>query len=83
MAHGVCLGNNGNNTRIRHNANTEGGSSGSPCFTVDLYLFGLHHAGDPNFDPDHKPDYNQAIPISNIVSHLQANNIVVPASMDN
>jgi effector-associated domain 1 (EAD1)-containing protein/trypsin-like peptidase len=61
---------NGNGTRIRHGANTESGSSGSPCFDISLNLIALHHSGDPNFDPAHKPGYNEAIPINAIVSHL-------------
>ena len=58
--------------RVRHDANTEGGSSGAPCFAHDWGLVALHHAGDPNFAELHHPEYNQAIPIAKIVSHLEA-----------
>lgn len=49
---------NGNGTRMRHDANSKTGSSGSPCFDADLKLTALHHAHDPA-DP---PKWNQAIP---------------------
>jgi len=45
-------------TRVRYDANSKKGSSGSPCFDADLQLVALHNAGDPN-DP---PQWNQAIP---------------------
>lgn len=45
--------------RIRYDANTEGGSSGSPVFDASLTLVSMHHAGDPNW----QPTYNQGIPI--------------------
>jgi hypothetical protein len=50
-------------TRVRYTTNTEPGSSGSPCFTPGWELTALHHSGDPNFDPPHKPTYNEGIPI--------------------
>jgi hypothetical protein len=66
------LGLNANNTRVKYNVNTEGGSSGSPCFSAEWNLVALHHSGDPNFDPDHKPDYNEGIPIDAILQLLAA-----------
>ena len=44
VAFGKALEFNTSGTRLRHDVNTEGGSSGSPCFTVSLSPFGLHHA---------------------------------------
>jgi len=67
---GQSLGLNANATRLRHAVNTEPGSSGSPCFNAQLELVGLHHAGDPNFDPTHKPTFNSAIPIRAILDYL-------------
>jgi hypothetical protein len=61
---------NGNQTRVRHRVNTDSGSSGSPCFSQNWDLIALHHSGDPDFDPDHKPDYNEAIPIAAILDLL-------------
>jgi hypothetical protein len=75
LAIGQVLRVNQNGTRIRHDANTTGGSSGSPAFTADLKLFGLHHAGDPNFDLEHKPEYNQAVPMGRIVDQLESRNV--------
>jgi S1-C subfamily serine protease len=46
--------------RLRHDAYTLGGSSGSPVFNADFQLVGLHHAGDPR---DGAAQFNQAIPI--------------------
>jgi hypothetical protein len=66
------VGPNSNNTRLKYNVNTEGGSSGSPCFNTDWNLVALHHSGDPNFDPDHKPEYNEGIPIEAILQLLAA-----------
>ena len=34
-------------TRVRYDANSKDGSSGSPCFDADLQLVALHHAHDP------------------------------------
>jgi hypothetical protein len=64
------LGPNGNGTRVKYSVNTEGGSSGAPCFNTDWQLVALHHSGDPNFDPDHKPAYNEGIPIGAILALL-------------
>ena len=64
------LGPNPNNTRVKYSVNTEGGSSGSPCFNTEWNLVALHHSGDPNFDSAHKPEYNEGIPIDAIVKLL-------------
>lgn len=66
------IGLNGNGTRLKYTINTEGGSSGAPCFNADWNLVALHHSGDPNFDADHKPDYNEGIPIEAILNLLDA-----------
>jgi hypothetical protein len=58
-------------TRVRHRVNTEPGSSGSPCFSPDWQLVGLHHVGDPNFEPQHAPEYNEAISINAILDLLE------------
>jgi hypothetical protein len=70
LAFGPSSGLNANRTRLRHQVNSEGGSSGSPCLNASLELVGLHHAGDPNFEPDHKPAYNSAIPVRAILDYL-------------
>lgn len=57
--------------RVRYTTNTEPGSSGSPCFSPSWDLMALHHSGDPNFDPEHHPGYNQGIPIHLIRGLIQ------------
>jgi len=63
LATNSVIGFNENRTRIRHKTNTEGGSSGSPCFNSDWELVALHHAGDPTWN---KPQWNQAVPLRTI-----------------
>lgn len=75
QAAGRVLAINDNQTRLRHDVNTEGGSSGSPCFAHDLSLVALHHAGDPNFDAFHHPEFNQAVPVDKIVARLESKQI--------
>lgn len=61
--------------RLRYDANTEGGSSGSPCLNVSLDLVGLHHAGDPLYDGEGLARYNQGIPIRLVADDLAAKGI--------
>lgn len=68
LAAGAVLRRNANDSRVRYDANTERGSSGSPCFDVKLNLIALHHAGDPDAGPLAK--YNQGIPIATILKYL-------------
>ncbi|MDZ4688920.1 MAG: trypsin-like peptidase domain-containing protein [Planctomycetaceae bacterium] len=56
-------------TRVRYDANSRRGSSGSPCFDADLQLVALHNGRDPN-DP---PKWNQAIPFGVIRRHWCGN----------
>jgi Trypsin-like peptidase domain/Effector-associated domain 1 len=67
---GALISVNANRTRIRHEATTERGSSGSPCFNFsNLEPFALHHAGKHSRTLN-KP-YNQAVPISRIMRYLR------------
>lgn len=59
----AVLGPTPNARRLRYTTNTEPGSSGSPCLTMDLELVALHHLGDPRQGPAR---YNQGIPIGGI-----------------
>lgn len=68
----AVLRHNNAKTRIHYRTNTESGSSGSPCFTPHFDLVALHHSGDPDFDPAHKPTYNQGIPIGAIAALLKS-----------
>jgi V8-like Glu-specific endopeptidase len=58
-------------TRVRYDANTKDGSSGSPCFDFDLQLVALHHA----FDPAQPPKWNQAVPLGRIQEVWKADGI--------
>jgi hypothetical protein len=55
----AVIGLNVGHTRLRYSTNTEPGSSGSPCFDMDLLLAALHHYGDPAWQ---EPKFNQGIP---------------------
>lgn len=61
------IGLNTNGTRIQYKTNTEPGSSGSPCFTIDWELVGIHHSGGP----DYLPKYNEGIPMNLILKRLE------------
>jgi len=66
---GEVLAANGNATRIRYDANTERGSSGSPCLDIQLNVVALHHAGDPDYTKL-LGDFNQGIPIGLILKRI-------------
>jgi hypothetical protein len=55
--------------RVRHNARSHPGSSGSPLFSADLTMVALHHASDPvsQWEP---AVWNQAIPVRAILADL-------------
>ena len=63
-------------TRILHDANTLGGSSGSPCLNAKLQLVALHNAGDPLYDGVlGTPAQNQAVPIEPILAKLESHGV--------
>ncbi|WP_242929096.1 trypsin-like serine peptidase [Pontibacter vulgaris] len=66
LAFGTVLNYNTNANRLRHSVNTENGSSGSPCFDVNLSPFGIHHASDPN-----GIRYNQCVPLRHVISKME------------
>ena len=68
LAFGKVIDVNANGTRIKHTADTDQGSSGSPCFTLGLRLAAVHQAGDPNREAWHTPSYNRAVPAAMIFS---------------
>lgn len=61
--------------RIFHTINTEGGSSGSPCFTFDWKLVALHQGSEE--------DMNRAIPVPAIVADWVAQSVeeLIPAEV--
>ncbi|WP_198024439.1 trypsin-like peptidase domain-containing protein [Mesorhizobium sp. LSHC412B00] len=71
LAIGTVLQINQNETRLRYSTNTEGGSSGSPCFNFSLELVALHHGGDPDRSRD--AEFNQGVPVEWIVDHIRKN----------
>jgi hypothetical protein len=54
-------------SRIKHTANTLGGSSGSPCFNANWGLVAIHRAGDRSVPPT----YNEGVPFSAILAQLK------------
>lgn len=69
LAVGAVIDANANFTRLRYDANTESGSSGSPCLDVSLNVVALHHAGDPDYSKL-LGNFNQGIPIPLILKLL-------------
>ncbi|TXH84362.1 trypsin-like peptidase domain-containing protein [Thauera aminoaromatica] len=74
LAVGSVIGANGNLTRVRYDANTERGSSGSPCLDAGLNVVALHHGGDPDYSKL-LGEFNQGIPIHLILRRLAARGI--------
>jgi hypothetical protein len=72
VAWGTVLNFSSLGTRVRYDTSTSAGSSGAPCLTVDLEIFGLHHARDPSTHPR----FNQAIPLDLIAADLKAKSIL-------
>ena len=71
LAVGTVMGFVGNGLRVRHNTRTLPGSSGSPVFNANLEIAALHHAGEPNNRLDYTGEYNQGIPLGEIVRFLK------------
>lgn len=67
-----------NGVRLRHRTNTEPGSSGSPCFNDAWALVALHCAGQ---NAAH-PDWNEAVPMTEIRSQLEARNTLELLGVD-
>ncbi|MER8583166.1 serine protease [Mesorhizobium sp. M1423] len=57
--------------RMRHTVTTYKGSSGAPVFDSKFRLVALHNSGDRMLDIAGRGQWNQAIPIAAIVSHLR------------
>jgi len=67
---------NASGTRVRYDASSKNGSSGSPCFNSDLQLVALHNGRDVK-DP---PTWNQAIPF-NLIRKQWCENPVLAARL--
>lgn len=66
---GTIIKANDNATRVRYDASTEKGSSGSPCLDARLNVVALHHGGDPDYS-HLLAEFNQGIPITLILKRL-------------
>jgi hypothetical protein len=73
LAIGTVTEFNATGTRVRYDANSKDGSSGSPCLDADLQLVALHHAHDPAYPPD----WNQAIPLAAIQKVWRDHGVVI------
>lgn len=69
----AIIGLNPNGTTVTYKTNTEGGSSGSPCFDINWKLVALHHSGDPDWL---NPTYNAGTPFSAICSLLEKRDLL-------
>jgi Trypsin-like peptidase domain/Effector-associated domain 1 len=67
LAIGKIIRVSANRTRIQYDANTDFGSSGSPCVDADLNLIALHQGDDPNAFPT---QFNQGVPMAAILTDL-------------
>lgn len=74
MAAGTVAAANANGTRLRYDVNTEGGSSGAPCFDEALNVVALHHGGDPDYTKTFGA-YNQGIPLPRILALMQTHGV--------
>jgi trypsin-like peptidase/effector-associated domain 1 (EAD1)-containing protein len=66
LSFGKALAYNNAATRLRYDANTEEGASGSPALTMTLEPFGLHHAGGPA----RSQKFNQCVPLRLVIGRL-------------
>ena len=66
LTFGKALEYNDPGTRLRHDANTEPGASGSPCLTISLEPFALHHASGPG----RSLRYNQCVPLRLVIQRM-------------
>jgi trypsin-like peptidase/effector-associated domain 1 (EAD1)-containing protein len=72
LSFGKALQYNQAGTRLRYDANTEGGASGSPAVTIALEPFGLHHAAGPT----RSQKYNQCVPLRLVIQRMVREKIV-------
>jgi hypothetical protein len=66
LSFGKALAYNNAATRLRYDANTTEGASGSPAVTMALEPFGLHHAAGPA----RSQKFNQCVPLRLIIQRM-------------
>jgi len=71
LAFGALLQYNKAANRVKYDTNTEPGSSGSPCLDISLQPFALHHASGPA----KTLDYNQGVPLREIIKLMKQRNV--------
>lgn len=67
LAFGQVINYNTAVNRVRYDTDTDHGSSGSPCFDLNLEPFALHHASGPN---NNLPS-NQGVPLREIIKLMK------------
>jgi hypothetical protein len=72
LSFGKALVYNKSTTRLRYDANTDEGASGSPAMTMSIEPFGLHHAGGPG----RSQKYNQCVPLRLVIRRMAKDNKV-------
>lgn len=70
LAFGEVLKYDSGGFRLRYDTSTDNGSSGAPCFDLDLAPFGIHHASGPR----HDQAFNQCVPLRPVLHHIQRRN---------
>lgn len=71
LGFGQVIAYNDTGNRLRYDVNTERGSSGSPCFSLALEPFGIHHAAGPT----NALTYNQCVPLRPVLRRMREQNI--------
>ncbi|MCS3795412.1 trypsin-like peptidase domain-containing protein [Niastella sp. OAS944] len=75
LAFGEVLQYNKPANRVQYDATTDHGSSGASCFDIFLVPFALHHAAGPS----DSLEYNQAVPLKQIIKYLKEQQTPIPA----
>ncbi|HEY8614094.1 MAG TPA: hypothetical protein VIL69_22770, partial [Roseomonas sp.] len=80
IALGTVLGFDLGGLRLRHDAGTTPGSSGSPGFTADLQCAALHHGSEPIRDSSgmrvaERRSFNQGIPLRPILRRMRGRGV--------
>lgn len=80
VAAGMVLGFDARSLRVRYDANTTSGSSGSPAFTADLLPAVLHHGTEPVLNSQghrvaRQRTFNRGIPLRPILKRMRTKGV--------